>query len=74
MRFKVRGVKLRDFRDAALAGFQVFPERIHIVADRGNCAEARDNYSSFHIFQASETEALLSLESFEPIYLFTLKT
>ena len=74
MRFKVRGVKLRDFRDAALAGFQVFPERIHIVADRGNCAETRDNYSSFHIFQASETEALLSLESFEPIYLFTLKT
>ena len=74
MRFKVRGVKLRDFRDAALAGFQVFPERIHVVADRGNCAETRDNYSSFHIFQASETEALLSLESFEPIYLFTLKT
>ena len=48
MRLVVRGIELRDLRDAALAGLQAFPEGLHVVADRRHRAETRDHNSSFH--------------------------
>jgi len=46
LRVKRRRVKRRDPVNAALAGDEILPEGVEVVAERGNDAHARDNHAA----------------------------